>query len=187
MESMVSRRKKKRGYTMSAEQRAASGARLAAYRAKAKEEKARRELEAEAGNPPTEIADQTPCEHQLEVINGDVPEVPMIPSIERPADINDPTRRARLAMAQARILATPEGRLAVARHNAEKEEAQANVATIAPPSEITPVGSPSLPPSRIGSREVSLVVRNDGTMVSLYGPCVCGRAKREWHGICLKQ
>jgi hypothetical protein len=169
---------------MSPEQRAASGARLAAYRAKAKEEKARRELEAEAGNPPTEIADQTPCEHQLEVITGDVPEVPMIPSIERPADINDPTRRARLAMAQARILATPEGRLAVARHNAEKEQAEAqNVAT----ATLEPQGQANLPPPRVGSREVSLVVRNDGTMVSLYGPCVCGRAKREWHGICLRE
>lgn len=44
-----------------------------------------------------------------------------------------------------------------------------------------------MPPIRIGSREVTLVVRTDGTMVSVNGPCVCGEGKRAWHRICLKE
>ena len=43
----------------------------------------------------------------------------------------------------------------------------------------------TMPPTRSGSREISIIVKNDGTMVSQYGPCVCGAAKREWHKICL--
>lgn len=41
--------------------------------------------------------------------------------------------------------------------------------------------------ARVGSHEVTLLVRTDGTMVSQYGPCVCGARKREWHKICLKE
>lgn len=41
--------------------------------------------------------------------------------------------------------------------------------------------------SRVGSHEVRLIVRTDGQMVSTHGPCVCGKSKREWHKICLKE
>lgn len=50
---------------------------------------------------------------------------------------------------------------------------------------LAPVFSPAPSIERIGSREVNLVVRTDGTMVSLLGPCVCGVPKREWHKLCL--
>lgn len=45
----------------------------------------------------------------------------------------------------------------------------------------------TLPPPRIGSREVRIIVRTDGTMVSQYGPCICGAGKNQWHKICLKE
>ena len=43
-----------------------------------------------------------------------------------------------------------------------------------------------LPPSRVGSKELSIIVRTDGMMVSQYDACVCGAKKREWHPICLR-
>jgi len=46
--------------------------------------------------------------------------------------------------------------------------------------------SPQRDTGRVGSREVNLIVRTNGTMVSQHGPCVCGKPKREWHDICLK-
>ena len=51
---------------------------------------------------------------------------------------------------------------------------------------VVEAGAVSDVPVRPGSREVSIIIRNDGTMVSQYGPCVCGAAKRQWHNICLK-
>lgn len=42
-------------------------------------------------------------------------------------------------------------------------------------------------PSRIGSKELSIIVRTDGQMVCTNGFCVCGAAKRQWHALCLKQ
>lgn len=45
----------------------------------------------------------------------------------------------------------------------------------------------TMPPTRSGSKELSIIIKNDGTMVSQYGPCVCGAAKRQWHKICLKE
>lgn len=71
-----------------------------------------------------------------------------------------PERKAKLEQIQSRQLQTPEGQEALARLESQK---------------------------RLGSREVHLIVRTDGTMVSQYGPCVCGLPKREWHKICLKE
>lgn len=85
-----------------------------------------------------------------------------------------PERKAKLAMIQARMLSTKDGQEALARREEQKAEAAMDANTI-------------LPPSRVGSREVSLIVRTDGTCVSQYGPCICGRAKREWHKICVKE
>lgn len=43
------------------------------------------------------------------------------------------------------------------------------------------------PPGRMGSRNLQIIVRTDGQMVSEYGPCLCGAKKREWHKICLRE
>ena len=82
---------------------------------------------------------------------------------------DDQSRLAKLAAVQREVLASdPKAQDALAR------QAQ----TVA-----TQGGIPSLPPSRIGSRELSLIVKTDGTMVSQYGPCTCGAAKRQWHAV----
>ena len=50
------------------------------------------------------------------------------------------------------------------------------------------VAVPLVPlPGRITVREVLLRVRSDGQCVSQLGPCVCGKTKREWHDLCLRQ
>jgi hypothetical protein len=41
-------------------------------------------------------------------------------------------------------------------------------------------------PSRVGIREIRLMVKTDGTLASLDGPCLCGSPKRQWHAICLR-
>lgn len=46
---------------------------------------------------------------------------------------------------------------------------------------------PVLPPTRVGSKELSIIVRTDGMMASQYDECVCGAKKREWHPICLRE
>jgi hypothetical protein len=93
------------------------------------------------------------------------------PEVQAVIDTMDPQRKAKLEMIQAKNLAvlaqTREGQEALARLEERKES------TVFPP--------------RPGSREVSVIVRNDGTMVSQYGPCICGAAKRQWHAICLKE
>jgi hypothetical protein len=40
--------------------------------------------------------------------------------------------------------------------------------------------------TRVGSRDVVLRVKTDGTMASVQGPCVCGARKNEWHALCLR-
>lgn len=92
------------------------------------------------------------------------------PEVQAILDNMSPERKAKLAQIQAQTLSTREAQAAIARHELEKAEVQENV-----------------PPARIGTKEVSLIVRTDGTMVSQYGPCICGKAKREWHLICLKE
>lgn len=107
------------------------------------------------------------------------------PEIQAIIDTMTPERKAKLAMVQSRFLSTQEGQKALERHEAEK----ASGTSEAPFSEgikFVPIDY-QLPPSRVGSREVSLIVKTDGTMVSQYGPCLCGKAKREWHKICLKE
>ena len=113
------------------------------------------------------------------------------PEVQAVIDSMTPERRAKLDMIQARTLANVVGTQdqravaeALARHEAEKA-----TGTSEAPFGVGPViegGDPN-PPSRIGSREVSLIVRTDGTMVSQYGPCLCGMGKRQWHPICLKE
>lgn len=102
------------------------------------------------------------------------------PEVQAVIDTMDPTRKARLAMAQGRVWATEEGQRALARREEEKRGI----------AEQTIQNSQAVlqnPPVRLGSREVSLIVRTDGLVVSQNGPCVCGRPKREWHAICLKE
>ena len=43
-----------------------------------------------------------------------------------------------------------------------------------------------MPPRRIGSYELRIIVKTDGTMVSEDRPCICGAPKRQWHKICLR-
>ena len=62
-----------------------------------------------------------------------------------------------------------------------KAEAEAEVEVEVPVVEVV------LPPSRVASRNVRLVVKTDGTMACLDSPCLCGKGKREWHAICLKE
>jgi hypothetical protein len=94
------------------------------------------------------------------------------PEVQAVIDTMDPVRKMKLAGYQSKVLNDPDVQAALERKR--REESQEVVA-------------PNLPPDRIGSREVNLVVRTDGTMVSVTGSCVCGRAKREWHTICLKE
>lgn len=41
--------------------------------------------------------------------------------------------------------------------------------------------------SRVGVREVLLRITSDKRVASILGPCVCGKGKREWHELCLKE
>lgn len=75
----------------------------------------------------------------------------------------------------------------------QMERGVTTTVTMDPPAEVhfemnnDPINVPVVHPVRMGSRQVSLVVRNDGQMVSQFGPCVCGAVKRQWHAICLKE
>lgn len=92
------------------------------------------------------------------------------PEVQAVLSTMTPERKARLAQIQSRTFQMADGQKALERHEIEKiamEPVQQN--------------------GRPGSREISLLVRNDGTMVSQFGPCVCGAAKRQWHAICLKE
>lgn len=119
------------------------------------------------------------------------------PEVQAVLDSMTPERRAKLEMIQAKNLAnlaqTREGQEALqrleARHNgvekiAEKIQKEELVITQAVPQTL---GSGVVIPPRPGSREISIIVHTNGTMVSQYGPCVCGAAKRQWHPICLKE
>jgi hypothetical protein len=101
------------------------------------------------------------------------------PEVQAVLDSMTPERRAKLEMHQAQVLATREGQQALAR--LEQEKQAGTIPTVIPPAMgISLTGNA---PQRIGSREVSLIVRTDGTMVSQWGPCTCGAAKRQWHAI----
>lgn len=132
---------------------------------------------------------------------------PHDPEVQAVIDSMDPKRRAKLNGAQARIWQDngradgKEAQEALARFEQAKRDNPVlqQIAPLVPQT----VASNAIDPDafhamamqssaardqgRIGSREVSLIVKTDGTMVSQYGPCVCGRPKREWHAICLKQ
>lgn len=99
------------------------------------------------------------------------------PEVQAILDSMTPERRAKLAQIQAKTLATKEAQDAIIRHQAEKATGTSEA----------PFAVVSEEPRRVGSREISLIVRTDGTMVSQFGPCLCGAGKREWHPICLKQ
>lgn len=117
------------------------------------------------------------------------------PEVQAVLDTMTPERKAKLAMIQSRTMNLGNGRAdgeatqaALARFEAEKQanpvlQETAPLKPIDPATGLEP--NPGRDAGRIGSREVSLIVRTDGTMVSQYGPCVCGKQKREWHRICL--
>jgi hypothetical protein len=89
---------------------------------------------------------------------------------------------------QARRLRERQDRLASYDLKPEDQERMVHAQAIqAQVLEKAAIAVPALSGStRIGSREVSLIVKTDGTMASLYGPCICGKPKREWHPLCLR-
>ena len=113
------------------------------------------------------------------------------PEVQAVLDSMSPERKAKLAMIQNRMLQSKEGQEALARHEAEKQAVTQTIVIDPAPvlTEPVKIGTPGalIPPARIGSREVNLIVRTDGTVVSQYGPCLCGAPKREWHRICVKE
>jgi hypothetical protein len=42
-------------------------------------------------------------------------------------------------------------------------------------------------PKRAKVQEYLIRTNGNGEIVSQLGPCVCGKPKREWHKICLKE
>jgi len=128
------------------------------------------------------------------------------PEVQAVIDSMDPKRKAKLMGVQNRIWADngradgKQAQEALARFEAQKREdpvlhqVKPLVPTTVASNAVIPdafnamaqQSAPQRDPGRIGSREVSLIVKTDGTMVSQYGPCVCGRPKREWHAICCK-
>lgn len=100
------------------------------------------------------------------------------PEVQAAIDAMTPERKVKLAAVQGKIWqdnGRADGRAAqeaLIRHEVEKQGSTSAVLEL---------------PSRIGSRELNLIVRTDGTMVSRDGPCVCGAAKREWHSVCLRR
>jgi hypothetical protein len=128
------------------------------------------------------------------------------PEVQAVINSMDPARRAKLAGVQGRIWQDngradgKQAQEALARFEAAKrgDPVLQEMAPLVPQTVATNAvdpdafkamamqASPARDPGRIGSREVSLIVKTDGTMVSQYGPCVCGRPKREWHAICCK-
>ena len=127
--------------------------------------------------------------------SGAAPKVEVVherpPEVQAVLDSMTPERRARLQMIQARQLQTREGQAALARHEAEKIAVQTETVNTSAVAvlERQKIGDPNmvLPPSRIGSREVSIIERTNGEIVSQYGPCICGRPKREWHMNCSRR
>lgn len=89
------------------------------------------------------------------------------PEVQAVLDTMTPERRAKLAQIQGKILSTPDGQRALARHEAEKAQVEGGTATVVA--------------ERPSVTEYLVRVSNDGTMVSLEGPCWCGEGKREWH------
>ena len=137
-------------------------------------------------------------------INPVVAEVERAPEVQAVIDSMDPQRKAKMMMAQGRVWQDngradgKAAREALERFEADKQgipsyvpEVTRTVASNAVMPDAFHAMAAQVAPQRdlgrVGSREVNLIVRTDGTMVSQHGPCVCGRAKREWHGICLKQ
>ena len=90
------------------------------------------------------------------------------PEVQAVIDEMTPERRAKLEMIKAR-------QVAMLQQTKEGQEALARAQEQGPRD-----------PRRIGSREVRLIVKTDDTIVSVDGPCVCGKPKREWHTLCLK-
>lgn len=135
------------------------------------------------------------------------PEPQRSPEVQAVIDSMDPKRKAKLNGAQARIWqdnGRADGKQAMEALERFEQAKRENpvlqqIAPLVPQTVATNAvdpdafkamamqSSPARDPGRIGSREVNLIVRTDGTMVSEYGPCICGRAKREWHTICVKQ
>lgn len=94
------------------------------------------------------------------------------PEVQAVIATMDPVRLAKLAEVQARTLSSDDPAVvaAVARHElvvTEIQQAQIR------------------DERRVGSYELRLIVKTDGTMVSPDRPCLCGRAKREWHAVCV--
>ncbi len=116
------------------------------------------------------------------------------PEVQAVLDSMTPERKAKLTQIQAKTMSLGNGRAdgeatqaALARFEAEKRgnpviQETAPLKPIDPATGLVPNSARDA--GRIGSREVNLIVRTDGTMVSQYGPCVCGAAKRQWHTIC---
>ena len=96
------------------------------------------------------------------------------PEVQAVIDSMDSERKVKMEMMRARQIAelsqTKEGREALARLEESKHPSSGDVP----------------PMRRPGSYELSIIVRNDGTMVSQFGPCLCGAGKRQWHKICLE-
>ena len=128
----------------------------------------------------------------IEVIEKSAPKA-RPPEVQAVIDSMDPVRKARLQAVQARqwghdAASDRATREALERHEAQKIAIQTTTAAtgvIPEPSAPGAIGQVVVPP-RPGSREVNLIVKNDGTMVSINGNCVCGVPKRVWHRICLR-
>lgn len=105
------------------------------------------------------------------------------PEVQAVIDTMDPARKAKMEMMKARRMAelqqTKEGQEALQR----LEEARHPTETV-----VTSSDGVMVPPmQRPGSYELRLIIRNDGTMVSSFCPCICGAGKRQWHKWCLKE
>ena len=98
------------------------------------------------------------------------------PEVQAVIDSMTPERRAKLAQIQSQTLQ-------------RTIQVESNVGSHMTEQALARHETDKLPPvmARPGSRELSIIVRNDGTMVSQYGPCICGAMKRQWHTICLRE
>jgi len=92
------------------------------------------------------------------------------PEVQAILDTMTPERKAKLADIQARVLSTAEGQAAIRR----AEEQKLND------------GQQATPEQRGKIRDVHLRINGNNEVASLDGACVCGKAKREWHTICLR-
>lgn len=166
---------KKRKYTLSDEARAAVSERMRKMQA------ARKLAKSLIPDGPTNV--QT-----IEPPQPPQPVHVVAPEVQAVLDTMDPSRRAKLAMIQARTMST--GFVSERERVEAMQRATGQHTTQVLTDEQMPGNNhgvlPPLPPTRIGSREVSIILRTDGTMVSQWGPCICGRPKRDWHKICVK-